>query len=298
MARPKNPATTIAPSKTLSGDEIASAIARLNKRIEELRAVDVSEFNDWAPDTLVSLEKSIEQTLERVFGPNTTDFERYKGAAALRYTEYVSFFVIGGDPEPPTPISKVRASISAHISSAIALLSQAVAGLEEDLAHTPKAIPARTVTTRAGGATKVFIVHGHTDAARETVARFIQNMGFEPIILHEQHNGGRTVIEKIEHHGDVGFAVVLLTPDDVGGKGPDDLAPRARQNVILELGYFIGRLGRDRVCALKSGELEVPSDFAGVVYQSLDSGGGWKLPLARELKAAGYSIDWERLAEA
>jgi predicted nucleotide-binding protein len=89
-----------------------------------------------------------------------------------------------------------------------------------------------------------------------------------------------------------------LTPDDVGGKGPDDLAPRARQNVILELGYFIGRLGRDRVCALKSGELEVPSDFAGVVYQSLDSGGGWKLPLARELKAAGYSIDWERLAEA
>lgn len=69
------------------------------------------------------------------------------------------------------------------------------------------------------------------------------------------------------------------------------MEPRARQNVLLELGYFIGRLGRAKVCALKRGELEIPSDFAGVVWEKMDAGNGWKLALARELKAAGYSVD-------
>lgn len=96
----------------------------------------------------------------------------------------------------------------------------------------------------------VFIVHGHDAEARETVARFLGNIGFEPIILHEQASRGRTVIEKGEAHSDVGFAVVLLTPDDMGRSVTEtDLEPRARQNVLLELGYFIAKLGRDRVCA-------------------------------------------------
>ncbi len=113
---------------------------------------------------------------------------------------------------------------------------------------------------------KIFIVHGHDDGSREAVARFLERIGFAPIILHEQANQGRTVIEKVVAHGDVGFAVVLLTPDDEGRTmGAESLEPRARQNVLLELGYFIGRLGRANVCALKRGELEIPSDFAGVV---------------------------------
>jgi predicted nucleotide-binding protein len=141
---------------------------------------------------------------------------------------------------------------------------------------------------------KVFVVHGHDEGARETVARFIGNLGLEPIILHEQASQGRTIVEKLERHGDVGYAVVLLTPDDAGGKkgtSPYDLLPRARQNVILELGYFLGRLGRDRVCALYRGELELPSDYMGVIYISFDSGGGWRLPLAKELKAADFDVD-------
>lgn len=112
---------------------------------------------------------------------------------------------------------------------------------------------------------KVFIVHGHDDGARESVARFLERMGLEAIILHEQANQGRTIIEKVVAHSDVGFAVVLLTPDDEGCVKGGTPELRARQNVLLELGYFIGRLGRERVCALKSGELEIPSDFAGVV---------------------------------
>lgn len=142
---------------------------------------------------------------------------------------------------------------------------------------------------------KVFIVHGHDGEARETVARFLEKMGLQAIILHEQANQGRTVIEKVEANGDVGFAVVLLTPDDLGCAKGGEPEPRARQNVLLELGYFIGRLGRAKVCALKRGVLEIPSDFAGVVWENMDSGGSWKLALARELKAAGHAVDLNKV---
>ena len=145
---------------------------------------------------------------------------------------------------------------------------------------------------------KVFIVHGHDDGARETVARFLERIGLEAVILHEQANQGRTIIEKVVANSDVGFAVVLLTPDDEGCVKGGALEPRARQNVLLELGYFIGRLGRDKVCALKRGTLEIPSDFAGVVWEAMDSSGGWKQALARELEAAGHSIDWNKVMRA
>lgn len=142
---------------------------------------------------------------------------------------------------------------------------------------------------------KIFIVHGHDDGARETVARFLERIGFEAIILHEQANQGRTIIEKVVAHSDVGFAIVLLTPDDEGCKKGGALEPRARQNVLFELGYFIGHLGREKVCALKHGALEIPSDFNGVVWESMDSNGGWKQSLARELQAAGYVVDWNKV---
>ena len=99
----------------------------------------------------------------------------------------------------------------------------------------------------------------------------------------------------MEANSDVGFAVVLLTADDEGCVKGGKLEPRVRQNVLLELGYFIGRLGRAKVCALKRGVVEIPSDFAGVVWESMDAGHGWKLALARELKAAGYDIDWNKV---
>ncbi len=138
---------------------------------------------------------------------------------------------------------------------------------------------------------KVFVVHGHDEGTREAVARFLEQLELSPIILHEQANRGRTVIEKVEAHGDVGFAVVLLTLDDEGCKKGGTPQPRARQNVLLELGYFVGRLGRNHVCALMRGELEIPSDFTGVIYETFDSSGAWKLALGREFKAAGLDVD-------
>ena len=139
---------------------------------------------------------------------------------------------------------------------------------------------------------EVFVIHGRDNEAKETVARFLTRLDLTPVILHEQPNQGRTIIEKFERNAQVKFAVALLTPDDVGALKDDEknLKPRARQNVVFELGYFLGRLGRERVCALTKGNVEIPSDYDGVVYISLDDG-GWKIDLIRELKNVGFGVD-------
>jgi predicted nucleotide-binding protein len=142
---------------------------------------------------------------------------------------------------------------------------------------------------------KVFVVHGHDKEISETVARFMERVGFESIILHEQASQGRTIIEKFEAHASAGFAIVLLTPDDIGGPKGGKQRARARQNVIFELGFFVARLGRGKVCALKRGDVEIPSDFAGVTYIDFDSGDGWRLALARELTSAGYEVNLSKL---
>ncbi len=141
---------------------------------------------------------------------------------------------------------------------------------------------------------RIFLVHGRDEAALQEVARFLERLDQDIIVLREQPNQGRTIIEKFEDYTDVGFAVVLLTADDRGGLATmpyDSQGRRARQNVILELGYFLGRLGRSRVCTLYVEGVEIPSDYSGVMYVKLDSDGGWRLNLAKELKAAGLPVD-------
>jgi predicted nucleotide-binding protein len=147
---------------------------------------------------------------------------------------------------------------------------------------------------------KVFVVHGHDNEAKEQVARFLERIGLEPIVLHEQPNSGQTIIEKFEVYADVSFAVVLLTPDDVGSpaSNPSASKPRARQNVILELGYFMGKLSRQRVCALYKHGVEMPSDYQGVLYVEMDAAGAWKTKLAQELVHVGLNIDLQALLRA
>jgi predicted nucleotide-binding protein len=195
----------------------------------------------------------------------------------------------------PDDSFEAREYVAAGKQEAIVLLGRAVSSLEEEIEdHEQDAVPlaASEPALQPRDLTKVFVVHGHDEGTREAVARFLERLEIRPIILHEQANQGRTVIEKVEVHGNVGFAVVLLTPDDEGSVKGGTPAPRARQNVVLELGYFIGRLARKYVCALKRGEVEIPSDFGGVLYETFDSGGGWKQALGRELHEAGYHIDW------
>jgi predicted nucleotide-binding protein len=138
----------------------------------------------------------------------------------------------------------------------------------------------------------IFIVHGHDDMARISLAYYLRTLELKPIILHEQANRGKTIIEKFEHHANLaGFAFVLLTPDDIGGGSMESLKPRARQNVILELGFFMGVLGRERVCCIHSRDVEIPSDILGVVYlpyhQKIEE---CFQDVRRELKDAGYSV--------
>ncbi|MEZ4669611.1 MAG: nucleotide-binding protein [Anaerolineae bacterium] len=152
-----------------------------------------------------------------------------------------------------------------------------------------------TIETQFEISNNIFIVHGHDEAMKLAVARTIEKLGLDPVILHEQPNTGRTIIEKFEDHSDVGFAVVLLSPDDKGFPKTDNAKNakfRARQNVIFELGFFIGRLGRGRVTALYQDGVELPSDYDGVVYTKYDSqNGSWRFELVRELKACGYDVD-------
>jgi len=142
----------------------------------------------------------------------------------------------------------------------------------------------------------VFIVHGHDEESKQTVARIIEKLGLEAIILHEKPNKGRTLINKFQDYSNVGFAIILLTPDDLGtSKKEENLKSRARQNVIFELGFFLGKLGIERVCAIKKGDLDLPSDYQGVLYIEMDQNNAWRFSLATELKAVGYNIDLNKL---
>jgi predicted nucleotide-binding protein len=182
---------------------------------------------------------------------------------------------------------------------------------EDSDTSTSPSRPAKSNSSPAGG--KVFVVHGHDGKLKTQVARFLERLELEPIILHEQADRGLTIIEKFEKHSDVSFAVVLLTPDDVGGladakgstgsflptllhKDEDTkLKSRARQNVIFEFGFFLGKLGRSNVCGLYCEGVELPSDYSGVLYTKIDAEGAWQYKLVKELKAAGLDVDANRL---
>lgn len=141
--------------------------------------------------------------------------------------------------------------------------------------------------------TKVFIVHGHDDLAKTELARFLEKLELDPIILHEQANSGKTIIEKIEEYSNVGYGVVLYTPCDHGAKKEEKTKPRARQNVVFEHGFLNGKLGRNRVAALVKDSVEIPNDISGLVYISMN--GNWQTELAKDLKKAGYAIDMNKL---
>jgi predicted nucleotide-binding protein len=138
---------------------------------------------------------------------------------------------------------------------------------------------------------QVFIVHGHDEHAKNDVKAYVESKGLEPIILHLQASGGRTIIEKIDHYSNVGFGIVLYTECDIGAKR-DTLGYkwRARQNVVFEHGYLIAKLSRRRVAALVKGSVETPNDISGVVYITMDAAGNWKDELDAELRNAGYEI--------
>jgi predicted nucleotide-binding protein len=246
-------------------------IARGNA-VEMQRGLNIERFNTW--------RNLCDQTLIRVFGSRSTYRDQFWAAGG-----HIS--LDGNDPS-----EELRAKLST-LNEFIVVLDfqpeyQVTVGVVGKGSGSPSA-----------KAREVFIVHGHDEAAKTKVARLLERLDFVPIILHEQANQGQTIIEKFEKNaGRAGFAVVLLTPDDQGGvKGaPVDIQKtRARQNVVLELGFFIGKLGRENVCVLYAANVELPSDMLGVVYTPLDAHGAWETSLAKELRAAGFTVDFNRL---
>lgn len=278
------------------------APARLTKPREELRAQLQTRLQlaDEIAKREIRTEADLTEALAS-FG-RWTDFNHELLRRAFTTEEYatayrsVTAYLGWGDESPSDKLKSLGKKLEVTGRNLTSLVERL--DLIDEEPGLSVAAPAVTQRPAFSENRKVFLVHGQDEEAKSVVARFIEKCGLETIILHEQADQGRTIIEKFEQEADVGFAVILLTPDDVGGlSDPADratsrfLKPRARQNVVLELGYFIGRLSRSRVCALRKGDTEIPSDISGVVYTPLDPDGAWKMKLAKELKAAGYAVD-------
>lgn len=146
---------------------------------------------------------------------------------------------------------------------------------------------------------EVFIVHGHDDQSKADLETLLKELGLEPIVLHRKPDQGQTIIEKFEKHSQVGYAFVLLTADEIAylasqEEKPDDeriKEVRARPNVIFEFGYFVGKLGRPRVCCLYKGNVTVPSDISGLLYNKFNmSIDEVAYSITKELKASGYRL--------
>jgi predicted nucleotide-binding protein len=239
------------------------ALSLLNKTLDELDAItmtfhpDETEWIKWCRQVIVRVEA--------IFGPSSKRVLEIK-----------------------EPIDELLAAAPDHkkekVKTVVALIKSIISEVDQWTNETaPK--PAGSTTHR------VFIIHGHDTDRLQSVARFVEHLGLDVVIFHQDPR--RLVIEKPEHESRANFAIVLLTPDDVGAAADDqrNLRPRARQNVVMELGYFMAKLGRTNVCALLGEGVEIPNDYSGVIYIHLDRSEAWKLLLAREMKSAGLPVD-------
>ncbi len=223
------------------------------------------------------------------------------GSSGKRHHEFTAWRLrclgvlreLGSSAEHLLPTVENKLTETAYKQSVQRILGAMVAARN----ITERTEPSTRARTTVEGAGSVFVVHGHDHAALQQMARLIEKLGLRPIVLFEEASRGRTIIEKLEEHSGASAAVVLLTPDDIGAPAgdPQRTMPRARQNVILELGYFLGSLGRQRVVVMYTDGVELPSDYAGVEYIKFDSAGAWRLRVARELRAAELDVDLNKL---
>lgn len=268
--------------------------AKIIKELEDFQQLLYSWQQEYHPQTRSEINKKIPfvQQILRLTGTSRTITVAPPPLVGGLMMKNVDPFTCIYDP--PYGLSVIGV-ISDCIDEAIGVIESDDNILNKLYAH--KVTKKLTTHSNSKTSDKVFVVHGRNNEVKETVARFIEKIGVTPIILHEQPNGGKTIIEKFEDFSDVGFAVILMTPDDKGclAGNEDTFNNRARQNVIFEHGYFIGKLGRGKVVALVKGDLELPSDISGVIYLGIDNGGAWKFELAKEIKSAGYNIDLNKL---
>lgn len=290
----------------LNANQKERCILRIQRCIGELRALDISKVTKrfQQDPEVIKIAAAIEDVLTTAFGDSTPDYNRYKGAAKLDNGTYVmrmgnpfgGGYVVDYDERDAID---ARENIKESIPKSIALLEGAIVKLTDEIADENANIKIPVIVAPKFLSHKIFVVHGHNGEAKNEVARFLNKIELEEIILHERPNMGRHILTKFQEESEgAGFAVVIMTPDDQGSAIGGELKKRARQNVIFELGFFIGKLGHSKVVALVKGEIEKPSDFDGIVYIQLDNDGGWKSKLAKELKAAKVVFNFEAAIDA
>lgn len=248
----------------------------------------IAEANHGNPTDFDAWQNKTEVVLRSIFGEVSLTYKKFRD---LSYTP--SVWGEGTDFRP------YRAN---GVREAITILDSAKLELEiAREASIPEAVAVAAAPAASELSTRVFIVHGQDDGKKYELESYLQKLLAEaPIILHQEPNGGRVLIEKLEDSAaSVGYAIVLLTGDDVGRANALESAddrPRARQNVVFEMGFFFGLIGRRRVAVLYEEGLEHPSDINGLVYVALDAAGAWKGKIASEMDHAGIPVDWTALA--
>jgi predicted nucleotide-binding protein len=262
---------------------------RLLYRINELEVFRSNrvKFND---PQVEALESEIASTIADVFGPESRE---------ARDNEHHQ--IADGPLSMGMSPRESQTRFERGIARSQALLEGLIKRLDERRSAFGPVAPNQTTGLSARETVvpgnRVFVVHGRNVGLREEVARTLEKLGLDPVILHEQPDHGRTIIEKFEAHArEASFAVVILSGDDRGGLAADDPATyklRSRQNVIFELGFFVGALGRSSVCALYESGVEIPSDFVGVLFVPLES--GWHYRLGKALREAGFEANLHEL---
>lgn len=235
-------------------------------------------------EQLEKFRLQVKNYLESIYGKDSDAYKKFKNINFL----YYGYRGMEGK-QVPLDLSTYKDGLK----TAKILLETICEDIREKSMKTPVAIPElSTSITPKVLSNKVFIVHGHDETAISQLSEVLLRLKLEPIVLRDNPSGGNTVIEKIERLStSVGYGIALYTACDIGGKTKDILKNRARQNVLFEHGYLMAKIGRKNTIALVKGDIEIPSDLRGVVYEPMDDSGAWKFKIASELKHNGYDID-------
>ena len=266
------------------------------ERLSALRdAVEGLRFANAESPGFLRWQKDLEGTFKHVFGEQSSEMKD----CSMLYFRPISWNMNCSENARAENERNATDAYQSGLDKAYALIASII-GQIEDFWEDDSASAASGTQSQSVGSTdsnQVFVVHGRDQGALSEVKLALIQLGLEPVILQELPDQGRTIIEKFEDYSQVGFAVILCTPDDDGRLAVDDSEPhpRARQNVVFEWGFFIGKLGRRRVCALIKGKVEIHSDYDGVLYVEMDDGEAWKIKLVRELQAAEYAVDANKL---
>ena len=246
---------------------------RLKRIVDEIPELIASNVTSSDP-RFQAWKMKAKRFLESRFGNPSTELDSFEK------TSFSLFFLSG------TPESEYITACQKGLKKTQAIFSIYLEELNED-------DPTQKGATKPLNFSKVFIVHGHDGALKHAVARIIEKQNIEAVVLSERANQGKTIIEKIEEYSNVGGAVCLFTADDLGReKDEKKEQSRARQNVVFEAGFFMGKLGRDHVALLADSGVEMPSDLSGVVYTNTAN---WQFELLKELNAMGYKVDMNKL---